>query len=103
MRRGPVITPHRVRSACKHAWIHSRAGRIPAVLWTSRVAEGERVVLWCHPGAAADDLESARPVLAAACWATDVRVQPHPTRAQLVVLVVVRRQGQRVLPPATAA
>ncbi len=36
------------------------------------------------------DLSAAAPVLAAACWARDVVVVPHPTRAALVRLVVVR-------------
>jgi hypothetical protein len=96
-----VITPHRVRTACKHAWIHSRTGRIPAVLWTSPVAEGEQLLLWCRPGTAAEDLELARPALTAACWAQDVRVTPHSTKAHLVLLTVVR--DQRDFPPATAA
>jgi hypothetical protein len=96
-----VITPHRVRTACKHAWIHSRTGRIPAVLWTRPVDEGEQVLLWCRPGTAAEDLELARPALTAACWAEDVRVVQHTTRAQLVLLTVVRAQRDR--PPATAA
>jgi hypothetical protein len=96
-----VITPHRVRTACKHAWIHSRTGRIPAVLWTRPVEEGEQLLLWCRPGTAAEDLELARPALTAACWAQEVRVTPHSTRAQLVLLTVVR--VQRDFPPATAA
>jgi hypothetical protein len=96
-----VVTPHRVRTACKHAWIHSRTGRIPAVLWTRPVEEGEQVLLWCRPGTTAEDLELARPALTAACWAQDVRVVQHTERAQLVLLTVVRRQGD--FPPATAA
>jgi hypothetical protein len=96
-----VVTPHRVRTACKHAWVHSRTGRIPAVLWTRPVPEGEQLLLWCRPGTTAEDLEAARPVLVAACWAREVRVEPHSTRAQLVLLTVVR--GQRDFPPATAA
>jgi hypothetical protein len=96
-----VITPHRVRTACKHAWIHSRTGRIPAVLWTRPVDAGEQVLLWCRPGTVAEDLELARPALAAACWAEDVRVVQHTTRAQLVLLTVVRAQPDR--PPPTAA
>ena len=97
-----VLTPHRVRTACKHAWIHSRTGRIPAVLWTRPVEP--RVsswLLWCRPGTTVEDLAAARPALTTACWAQDVRVEPHSTRAQLVLLTVVRRQRDR--PPATAA
>jgi len=96
-----VVTPHRVRTACKHAWVHSRTGRIPAVLWTRPAAEGEQLLLWCRPGTAAEDLEAARPALTTACWARDVRVERHSTRAQLVLLTVVR--DQRDFPPATAA
>jgi len=96
-----VGTAHRVRTACKHAWIHSRTGRIPAVLWTRPVDEGEQVLLWCRPGTTVEDLELARPALTAACWAQDVRVVQHPDRAHLVLLTVVRRQ--RDFPPATAA
>ncbi|HZB50971.1 MAG TPA: hypothetical protein VE547_17925 [Mycobacteriales bacterium] len=96
-----VVTPHRIRTACKHGWIHSRTGRIPAVLWTRPVDEGEQLLLWCRPGTTADDLAAARPALATACWARDVLVQPHSTRAQLVLLTVVRGQSDR--PPATAA
>ena len=96
-----VVTPHRVRTACKHAWIHSRTGRIPAVLWTRPVGEGEQLLLWCRPGTTADDLAAAGATLATTCWARGVRVQPHSTRAQLVLLTVVRRQSDR--PPDTAA
>lgn len=98
-----VVTPHRVRTACKHAWVHSRTGRVPAVLWTAPVAEGERVLLWCRPGTSAEDLEAARPVLTATCWARAVRVEQDPGRAQLIRLTVVRAEDQRDLPPATAA
>ena len=31
-----VITPHRVRVGCAQAWIHSRRGKIPIVLLTTR-------------------------------------------------------------------
>jgi hypothetical protein len=92
-----IVTPHRVRTACKHAWIHSRTGRIPAVLWTRPVAAGEEVLLWCRPGTTAGDMAAARPVLATTCWAEDVRVEPHPSRPQLVRLTVVRRTP----PPST--
>lgn len=94
-----VVTPHRVRTGCKHAWIHSRTGRIPAVLWTRAVLEGEQVLLWCRAGTTVGDLAAAGPVLTAACWAHDVRVEQHPTRAHLARVTVLRRQGQ----PGTAA
>jgi hypothetical protein len=94
-----IVTPHRVRVGCAQAWIHSRAGKIPAVLHTRCEPFGERVLLWCRAGTSADDLFSARGLLAAACWADDVHVTRDPRYAQLVVLDVVRR-GQPGAPAA---
>jgi hypothetical protein len=85
-----IMTPHRVRTACRNAWICSGTGRLPMVLWTRPVREGERLVLLLRPGISAADLAAAAPVLAAACWAREVLVEPHPTQAQLVALTVVR-------------
>ncbi|MBL7491946.1 hypothetical protein I6A60_03565 [Frankia sp. AgB1.9] len=85
-----VMVQHRVRVGCRNAWVHSRDGKLPAVLWTSARPYGERVVLWCPPGISFDDLEDARHLLAVACWATEVVVEPDPVRAHIVVLHVVR-------------
>lgn len=45
-----VVTPRRVRSACAHAWLHSRTGRLPMVLRTRVVADGEEVLLLLRAG-----------------------------------------------------
>jgi hypothetical protein len=86
-----VITPHRVRAGCTGAWIHSRGGKLPAVLLTKRKPFGERVHLWCHAGSCAQDFESARELLIAACWAQDMRVTCSNRHRQLVTLDVIRR------------
>jgi hypothetical protein len=86
-----IVTPHRVRVGCAQAWIHSRSGKIPAVLLTRRQPFGERIFLWCRAGTSADDLSSARGLLAAACWADDVQVTRNPRYAHLVTLDVIRR------------
>jgi hypothetical protein len=85
-----VVSQHRVRTALIQAWVFSRSGRIPMVLRTRPVHEGEQLLLLLRPGLTAADLEAAAPVLAAACWAREVVVVPHPTWAALVRLVVVR-------------
>lgn len=84
-----VITPHRVRTACAQARIHSRNGRLPFVLLTSRAPHGERVLLWCRAGTSVEDFVAARPLIVAACWASEVRVKPSRRHAQLVILDVV--------------
>jgi hypothetical protein len=94
-----VITPHRVRTACAEGWLHSRSGRIPVVLWTSARPYGEAVMLWCRAGTTAAQFDSHRAVLAAACWASDVRVERLPRRPYVVILHVVRRSAPRRWPP----
>jgi hypothetical protein len=86
-----VITPHRVRTGCTHAWIQTRDGRLPTVLYTTAADFGERVTLWCHPGITAADLEAASDVLRTACWASDVRVAASTRYRHIVVLEVIRR------------
>jgi hypothetical protein len=86
-----VITPHRVRTGCVHAWVQTRDGRLPTILYTAPTEFGERVMLWCRAGITAGDFEGARDILRAACWASDVRVVVNDRRSHIVVLEVIRR------------
>ena len=86
-----VITPHRVRTGCAHAWIQTRDGRLPVVLYTVPEHFGERVWLWCRAGITAGDLEATRDILRSACWASVVRVVVNDRRSHIVVLEVIRR------------
>lgn len=87
-----VITPHRVRTGCRHAWVQTRDGRLPVILYTTPAAFGERVTLWCRAGITHGDLEGARDILRAACWARDVRVTSSARYAHVVVLEVIRHR-----------
>jgi hypothetical protein len=94
-----LITPHRIRAGCVNAWVQTRSGRLPFILATTPTAYGEQVRLWLRAGLTAADLQAARDVLAAACWAAEVRVIPSPGHAHLVTLEVVRtHQPERVRP-----
>jgi hypothetical protein len=94
-----IITPHRIRVGCINAWVQTRRGRLPIVMYTVPTDYGERVQLWCRAGITAADLFAARQVLAAACWATQVRVIPSVQRAHLVTLEVIRnRHPERTEP-----
>ena len=92
-----VITPRRVLTGCRHAWAQTRDGRLPVILYTTPTACGERVTLWCRAGITHGDLEGARDILRAACWASDVRVAASARYAHVVVLDVIRH-----LPPGPA-
>jgi hypothetical protein len=87
-----IVIPHRVRTACAHAWIHSRYGKLPVILLTRSQPRGERVYLWCRAGISAADFSSERELLTAACMATDVQVSRHARYAHLVALDVIRRE-----------
>jgi hypothetical protein len=86
-----IITPHRVRTGCAHAWVQTRDGRLPVVLYTTPADYGERVLVWCRAGITAGDLAAARDILRTACWASDVRVIVNDRRSHIVVLEVIRR------------
>jgi hypothetical protein len=92
-----VVTPHRLRTACAETWLHNRSGKLPMVIWTSAENYGERVVLWCRAGMAAEDLESRRITLATACWAEDVEVFRDPRRPHLLTVAVIRRGGDMAM------
>ena len=72
------------------AFVPSAQAALDTLLAIWPLHEGEQLLLLLRPGLTAADLEAAAPVLAAACWAREVVVVPHPTRAALVRLVVVR-------------
>jgi hypothetical protein len=85
-----VITPHRVRAGCVNAWVQTRSGRLPIIWSTTPTDYGERLRLWCPAGITADDLIGASEVLAAACWAAEVRVAADARHAHQVTLAVIR-------------
>ena len=87
-----IITPHRIRVGCVNAWVQTRRGKLPIVLYTVPTGYGEQVQLWCRAGITAADLFAARHVLAAACWAAQVRVIPNLRHSHLVTVEVIRNQ-----------
>lgn len=90
-----IATPHRVRAGMAQAWIHSRNGKIPIIMRTTRQPFGERVVLWCRAGTSAQDFIWGRHLIVASCWARDVRVLQSERYSHVVVLDVIRRPESR--------
>lgn len=87
-----VITPHRLRTGFVRAWVHSRNGKIPIILYTTPQPFGERVFLWCRAGTSAEDLVGARDLLIPACWATDMKITRSDRYAHLVFVDVIRHR-----------
>lgn len=83
-----VIVQHRLRTAFARARICTLDGRLPAILWTSPSDTEIRVWLACPAGIDAERVSAYRRVLAAACFANDVTVVPHPKYSNMIVLSV---------------
>jgi hypothetical protein len=86
-----IVTAHRIRTGCAQAWIHTRSGKIPFLIWTGSRPTGERVYLWCRAGTSATDFRSAHKLLAAACMAKHIDVSHHARHTHLIALDVIRR------------
>ena len=89
-RAGCVITAHRLRKGCASAWVQTRGGRLPWVMSCTPTGYGQRARLWLRAGLTADDLIAAREILAAACWAAEVRVTRDALQAHMVTVEVIR-------------
>jgi hypothetical protein len=86
-----VLARHRFQRLCWEARLHTRAGRLPVILWTRPTKVGERLFVWCRAGIAAEDFEQHTGELRAACYARDARVTRNPRWSQLVTIDIIRR------------
>jgi hypothetical protein len=86
-----VLARHRFHRLCWEARLHTRAGRLPVVLWTRPTKVGERLFVWCRAGISAEDFEQHTGELRAACYARDARVTRNTSWSQLVTIDIIRR------------
>jgi hypothetical protein len=86
-----VLARHRFHRLCWEARLHTRAGRLPVVLWTRPTKVGERLTVWCRAGISAEDFEQHTGELRAACYARDARVTRNTSWSQLVTVDIIRR------------
>jgi hypothetical protein len=86
-----LLTRHRFQRLCWEARLHTRAGRLPAVLWIRPTRVGERLWVWCRAGISAEDFTDHTDELRAACYARDARVTRNPRWSQLVTIDIIRR------------
>ncbi|NBE98834.1 hypothetical protein FE391_26570 [Nonomuraea sp. KC401] len=86
-----VISRHRLQRVCLETTMHTRAGRIPLVLWITPTSRGEKALILMRVGICAEEFEAYSEEIAAACWARSTTVYRHRTRSQFVVVEIVRR------------
>jgi hypothetical protein len=86
-----VISRHRLQRVCLETTMHTRAGRIPLVLWITPTSRGEKALILTRAGICAEEFEAYSEEIAAACWARSTNVYRHRTRSQFLVVEIVRR------------
>ncbi|TYB53803.1 hypothetical protein FXF51_49015 [Nonomuraea sp. PA05] len=86
-----VVSRHRLQRTCLETTLHTRAGRIPLVLWITPTTTGEKALVMTRAGISAETFEAFGDEIAAACWARSVNVYRHRRRAQFLTVEIVRR------------
>lgn len=86
-----VVSRHRLQRTCLETTMHTRAGRIPLVLWITPTTTGEKALILTRAGICAEEFEAYAEEIAAACWARSVNVYRHRRRAHLLIVEIVRR------------
>ncbi|MEU4572488.1 hypothetical protein [Nonomuraea sp. NPDC023979] len=86
-----VVSRHRLQRTCLETTMHTRAGRIPLVLWITPTTTGEKALILTRVGISAEEFGAYAEEIAAACWARSVTVHRHRERANLVIVEIVRR------------
>jgi hypothetical protein len=85
-----VISRHRLQRVCYETRMHTRAGRLPFILWIRPSKVGERAWVLCRAGICAEDFDAYRGEIAAACFAREARVTPDKKWSHLITLDIVR-------------
>ena len=86
-----VLSRHRFHRMCFEGRLHTRAGRVPPVLWARPTRVGERLFIWVRAGLAAEDFEQHTGELRTACYAREARVTRNAKWSQLVTIDIIRR------------
>ncbi len=86
-----VLARHRLQRLCYEARLHTRAGRIPLIIWIRPTRVGERAWLLCRAGTSAEDFEDRTGELRAACYARDARITRNRRWSHMITIDIIRR------------
>jgi hypothetical protein len=92
-----LLSRHRLQRVCYETRMHTRAGRLPHIVWIRPSKVGERAWILCRAGICADDFDAYKAEIAAACYAREARITRNRKWSQLVTVDIVRHD------PLTAA
>jgi hypothetical protein len=85
-----VISRHRLQRVFYETRMHTRAGRLPLILWIRPTRVGERAWIVCRAGVCADDFDAYKAQIGSACYGREARVIRHTKHSNLVTLDIVR-------------
>lgn len=85
-----VLTRHRLQRVCYETRLHTRAGRLPLVLWIRPTRVGIRAHILCRAGICAEDFADNAAEIAAACYARETRVTANTRWSHLLTLDIIR-------------
>jgi hypothetical protein len=101
-----VLARHRLQRVCYETRLHTRAGRLPLVIWIRPTQVGERAFVLCRAGICADDFTDHTGEIAAASFAREARVTRNPRWSHLLTIDIIRYDllaPKRIITPDIAA
>jgi hypothetical protein len=85
-----VLTRHRLQRVCYETRLHTRAGRLPLVLWIRPTKVGVRARILCRAGICSEDFADNAAEIAAACFARETRVTANTKWSHLLTIDIIR-------------
>lgn len=85
-----LLSRHRLQRVCYETRMHTRAGRLPLILWIHPTKVGERAWIICRAGICADDFDAYKSEIAAACYAREARITRNKKHAHILAVDIVR-------------
>ena len=96
-----------MQRVCYEGRLHTRAGRLPLILWIRPTKVGERAHVLCRAGICADDFDAYKAEIGAGCYAREARVIRNKKWSHLVTIDIIRHDPltaeviipSRIIPP----
>jgi hypothetical protein len=85
-----LFTRHRLQRSFWELRLHTRAGRLPLILWIFGTPVGVRALVIIRAGMTFEDFEDSADAFAAACGARDCRVTASARWSWLVFIDIIR-------------
>ena len=85
-----LISRHRLQRVCYEGRLHTRAGRLPLILWIRPTKVGERAHVLCRAGICADDFDAYKAEIGAGCYAREARIIRNKKYSHFVIIDIIR-------------